>query len=143
MNFVAAIPKMLNIVLLSVSLTLIAFVLTACDIEVDREPTTGSRETSNQVNVGDDNLGFTESVFQGEPLDAPSDVAKELKIIWETWAILTKDHVDRAELDPKIMSETAIRGMLRALGDPHTNYVPPEAFAIDSNDIFQGEFEGI
>ena len=67
MNFVAAIPKMLNIVLLSVSLTLIAFVLTACDIEVDREPTTGSRETSNQVNVGDDNLGFTESVFQGEP----------------------------------------------------------------------------
>ena len=143
MNFVAAIPKMLNIVLLSVSLTLIAFVLTACDIEVDREPTTGSRETSNQVNVGDDNLGFTESVFQGEPLDAPSDVAKELKIIWETWAILTKDHVDRAELDPKIMSETAIRGMLMALGDPHTNYVPPEAFAIDSNDIFQGEFEGI
>ena len=143
MNFVAAIPKMLNIVLLSVSLTLIAFVLTACDIEVDREPTTGSRETSNQVNVGDDNLGFTESVFQGEPLDAPSDVAKELKIIWETWAILTKDHVDRAELNPKIMSETAIRGMLMALGDPHTNYVPPEAFAIDSNDIFQGEFEGI
>jgi len=143
MNFVAAIPKMLNIVLLSVSLTLIAFVLTACDIEVDRETTTGSRETSNQVNVGDDNLGFTESVFQGEPLDAPSDVAKELKIIWETWAILTKDHVDRAELDPKIMSETAIRGMLMALGDPHTNYVPPEAFAIDSNDIFQGEFEGI
>jgi len=143
MNFVAAIPKMLNIVLLSVSLTLIAFVLTACDIEVDREPTTGSRETSNQVNVGDDNLGFTESVFQGEPIDAPSDVAKELKIIWETWAILTKDHVDRAELDPKIMSETAIRGMLMALGDPHTNYVPPEAFAIDSNDIFQGEFEGI
>ena len=143
MNFVAAIPKMLNIVLLSVSLTLIAFVLTACDIEVDRETTTGSRETSNQVNVGDDNLGFTESVFQGEPLDAPSDVAKELKIIWETWAILTKDHVDRAELNPKIMSETAIRGMLMALGDPHTNYVPPEAFAIDSNDIFQGEFEGI
>ena len=41
------------------------------------------------------------------------------------------------------MSEAAIRGMLIALGDPHTNYVPPEAFAIDSNDIFQGEFEGI
>ena len=143
MNFVAVIRKMSNIVLLSISLTLISVVLTACDIAVDREPTTGSRETSNQVNVGDDNLGFTESVFQGEPLDAPSDVAKELKIIWETWAILTKDHVDRAELDPKIMSETAIRGMLMALGDPHTNYVPPEAFAIDSNDIFQGEFEGI
>jgi carboxyl-terminal processing protease len=33
--------------------------------------------------------------------------------------------------------------MLIALGDPHTIYVSPETFAVDSNDIFQGEFEGI
>jgi carboxyl-terminal processing protease len=86
---------------------------------------------------------FPEVIPLDEPLVVPSEVAEELRIIWEAWAILTRDHVDRADLDPSLMSEAAIRGMLVALGDPHTNYVSPETFAVDSNDIFQGEFEGI
>ncbi|PZC45899.1 MAG: carboxyl-terminal processing protease [Chloroflexi bacterium] len=143
MNFVDLILKRIGVALKPVLLLTVMLVLLSCGIEVDRGSSINDVETNNEVNAGDDNLGFTETVFQGESLEAPSDVAKELTIIWEAWAILTKDHVDRAELDPRAMSEAAIRGMLIALGDPHTNYVPPEAFAIDSNDIFQGEFEGI
>ena len=143
MILTTGIYKKASVLILCLFTILMAFALTSCDIEVDRDAPESGLNTSNPGVIGDDNLGFTESVFQGEPLNAPSDVAKELRIIWEAWAILTKDHVDRAELDPKTMSEAAIRGMLIALGDPHTNYVPPEAFAIDSNDIFQGEFEGI
>ena len=143
MILATTIYKKNRILILSLIITLMAFALISCDIEVERDAPESGVDTNNPDIIGDDNLGFTESVFQGEPLDAPSDVAKELRIIWEAWAILTKDHVDRAELDPRTMSEAAIRGMLIALGDPHTNYVPPEAFAIDSNDIFQGEFEGI
>ena len=110
-----------RILILSLIITLMAFALISCDIEVERDAPESGVDTNNPDIIGDDNLGFTESVFQGEPLDAPSDVAKELRIIWEAWAILTKDHVDRAELDPSTMSEAAIRGMLIALGDPHTN----------------------
>ncbi len=121
----------------------ITLILISCDIQVDRNYARESQSNIDLIDLQNDQLGFTENIFEGEPLNAPSDVSDEIRIIWEAWAILTKDHVDRAKLDPKIMSEAAIRGMLRALGDPHTNYIPPEAFAIDSNDIFQGEFEGI
>lgn len=78
-----------------------------------------------------------------QPLKAPSDVPAELKIVWETWSFLTKDFVDRANLDPAKLSEAAVRGMLEAVGDPHTGYVSPETMAVDSNDVFQGKFEGI
>ena len=77
-----------------------------------------------------------------EPLEAPSEVPEELQAIWDVWAILTREHVDRSELDPEAFTEAAIRGMLNALGDPHTNYVRPEAFEIESGDL-QGKFEGI
>lgn len=78
-----------------------------------------------------------------EPLQAPSEVPKELRVIWETWAHLTRDYVDRSNLDPEKLSEAAIRGMLAALEDPYTGYAAPETFTVDSNDIFLGEFQGI
>ncbi|MBM3944964.1 MAG: S41 family peptidase [SAR202 cluster bacterium] len=78
-----------------------------------------------------------------QPLIAPSEVPEELRIVWETWAFLTRDYIDRADLDPSELSEAAVRGMLAALGDPHTGYVGPETFAVDANDVFEGEFEGI
>jgi carboxyl-terminal processing protease len=99
-------------------------------------------QSAGEVTTASDE-GFPEVIPLDVPLQAPAEVAEELRIIWEAWAILTRDHVDRANLDPSIMSEAAIRGMLFALGDPHTNYVSPATFAVDSNDIFQGEFEGI
>ena len=102
----------------------------------------GSSDVTDRPTGLDDTV-FPEVVPLEEPLVAPSEVAEELQIIWETWAILTRDHVDRSGLDPSVISEGAIRGMLVALGDPHTNYVSPETFAVDSQDTFHGEFEGI
>ncbi|MDA1189531.1 MAG: S41 family peptidase [Chloroflexi bacterium] len=78
-----------------------------------------------------------------KPLVAPSEVPEELRIVWETWAYLTRDYFDRANLDPEMLSEAAVRGMLAALDDPFSGYASPQTFAVDSNDIFQGEFEGI
>ena len=122
---------------------------TAVTAAVELEPVS-ERETG-LASVEVDDVGvdvvdvpvIPEVIPPSEPLIAPSEVAEELRIIWETWAILTRDHVDRADLDPSLLSEGAIRGMLSALGDPHTNYVSPAAFATDANDTFMGEFEGI
>ena len=67
---------------------------------------------------------------------------EELETVWEVWALLTKEHVGRSEFDPDVFTEAAIRGMLTALDDPHTNYVRPEAFGIENEDLL-GKFEGI
>ena len=77
-----------------------------------------------------------------EPLPAPKGVPEELKIVWEVWALLTQEHVNRSDFDPEVFTEAAIRGIIEALGDPHTNYVRPEAFQIENADLF-GKFEGI
>ena len=92
--------------------------------------------------AGTDLSPLIEVVPLDEPLEAPSEVPEEIKAIWEVWAILTREHIDRSEIDPEEFTEAAIRGMLSALDDPHTNYVRPEAFEIESGDL-QGEFEGI
>ncbi len=76
------------------------------------------------------------------PLEAPSEVPAELQIIWEVWAYLTRDYVDRSLLDPSTLSEAAVRGMLESLNDIHTSYISPEAFAIENED-YLGEFQGI
>ncbi|MCL0029341.1 S41 family peptidase [Dehalococcoidia bacterium] len=73
---------------------------------------------------------------------APDDVPDELKAVWEVWALLTSEHVDRAQFDPKVFTEAAIRGLITALDDQHTGYVPPESFQIENDDIY-GRFEGI
>ena len=89
-----------------------------------------------------DPLGFPESEPLQEPVEAPSGVPEELKTVWEVWSLLTKDHVNRGNLDPEVFVEAAIRGMIVALDDPHTNYVRPDAFDIETGDL-AGNFEGI
>lgn len=76
------------------------------------------------------------------PLEAPKGVPEELETVWEVWALLTREHVDRTDFDPDLFTEAAIRGMLQVLNDPHTNYIPPQAFSIENEDIL-GRFEGI
>jgi carboxyl-terminal processing protease len=77
-----------------------------------------------------------------KPVEVPESVPEELKTVWEVWSLLNTEHVDRDKIDPKVFTEAAIRGMLEALDDAHTNYVPPEAFNIENEDLL-GRFEGI
>jgi carboxyl-terminal processing protease len=76
------------------------------------------------------------------PLDLPEGVPEELKTLWEVWALLTSEHVDRSNFDIEAFNEAAINGLVSALGDPHTSYVRPEAFLIENDDLY-GKFEGI
>ena len=130
------------VVLLSVLVAGVIFAA-ACGSEVaDPAASAQPPATVPASTVGTDLSPFIEVVPLDEPLEAPSEVPEEIKAIWEVWAILTREHVDRSEIDPVEFTEAAIRGMLNALDDPHTNYVRPEAFEIESGDL-QGKFEGI
>ena len=118
-----------------------AIVAAACGTDVAELPAPAAPAAAPEVSATA-LLPSIEVVPLDKPLEAPSEVPEELQAIWDVWAILTRDHVDRSELDPEAFTEAAIRGMLNALGDPHTNYVRPEAFEIESGDL-QGKFEGI
>ena len=83
-----------------------------------------------------------ELVPPDKPLEVPEGVPEELAVVWEVWELLASEHVDRAEFDTEEFTEAAIRGLIAALNDPHTNYVRPAAFGIENADI-QGRFEGI
>ena len=118
-----------------------AILVAACGTDVAEPLAPAAPAVAPEVSATD-LLPSIEVVPLDEPLEAPSEVPEELQAIWEVWAILTREHVDRSELEPEAFTEAAIRGMLDALGDPHTNYVRPEAFEIESGDL-QGKFEGI
>ena len=76
------------------------------------------------------------------PIDIPDPVPEDLGTAWEVWKLISELHVDRGSLEPEEFDEGAIRGIISALGDQHTNYVPPEAFQIENQDLY-GSFEGI
>ena len=118
-----------------------AILAAACGSDVAELPVPAAPTAAPEVSRTDLSPSI-EVVPLDEPLEAPSEVPEDLQAIWDVWAILTRDHVNRSELDPEVFTEAAIRGMLNALGDPHTNYVRPEAFEIESGDL-QGKFEGI
>ncbi len=75
-------------------------------------------------------------------LQIPQGVPEEIATVWEVWSLLTEQHVDRRDFDPSVFDEAAVRGLIQGLGDPHSGYVPPEAFEIENQDLY-GSFEGI
>ena len=116
-------------------------ILVACGGEATATPEPALSPTAPPTS-GSDQPTAPEVVQLDEPLNAPSEVPEELLAIWEAWALLAREHIDRENLDPAEATEEAIRGVIETLGDPHTHYVAPEEFDIQSQDL-QGEFEGI
>jgi len=75
-------------------------------------------------------------------LDTPGDIPEGLEPVWETFAMIAREYVERENIDPEILARGAIRGLLDALDDPYTSYVTPEGFERQL-ESFQGDFEGI
>ena len=66
----------------------------------------------------------------------------DFSLFWDTWKIVEEKYVDRLKLNPQEMIYGAISGMLRALGDPYTLFLPPQETKKFKEDM-QGSFEGI
>jgi carboxyl-terminal processing protease len=100
-----------------------------------------------------DGEGFTDSLpFIAEPSNdvasktpsyphpSPEEMEELFTPFWEAWDIVHTDYVDQP-VDNLEMMRGAIRGMLDALGDPHTAYMDPEEYE-ESNKTLEG-YEGI
>ena len=72
---------------------------------------------------------------------APYDSKIDFKIFWDVWDILSADYLLRP-VDSKKMLYGAIKGMVAALDDPYTSFLPPEENKSLSSAL-NGVYEGI
>jgi len=73
----------------------------------------------------------------------PQDLQKSFEPFWQAWDLVHDQYVDQP-VDDQLLMRGAIKGMLEALGDPHTSYLDPEQQKILDTQL-QGEdqYEGI
>jgi len=74
--------------------------------------------------------------------DVPSDVNIDFKLFWDTWDLLSKTYIDKKALDPEKLFYGAISGMVAAVGDPYTVFLPPDQQK-SSQEELSGSFEGV
>ncbi len=66
----------------------------------------------------------------------------DFSLFWDVWRKLEKDYLDSEKLDSEMMVYGAIEGMVSAVGDPYTVFLPPEEQQ-RSNEDLSGSFEGV
>lgn len=69
-----------------------------------------------------------------------SDV--DLTLFWQVWDMLDQYYIDKTALDREKMVEGAISGMVSALGDPYTAFLPPQQNKTAKEEL-EGSFEGV
>ena len=81
------------------------------------------------------------STLPKEKLGSSEGTPRELEAVWEAWALLNKEHIDRASFEPGAFEESAIKGLIDSVEDTHTSYVDPLVLQIEQTDL-SGQFEG-
>jgi carboxyl-terminal processing protease len=66
----------------------------------------------------------------------------DFSLFWEVWNKVSQLYVDKADLDTKKMIDGAISGMVAAIGDPYTVYLPVKQNKETKEDL-GGAFEGV
>ena len=66
----------------------------------------------------------------------------EFARLTEVWKLLNQEQINGSALDPSVVSDGAIRGMLNALEDPYAGFLDREQYSLEREDI-RGFFGGI
>ncbi|MBI4064847.1 S41 family peptidase [Candidatus Gottesmanbacteria bacterium] len=74
--------------------------------------------------------------------DPPAGTSVDFSLFWDVWGRLFRYYIDKSSLDSQKMVWGAITGMVGALGDPYTAFLPPKENKEFKEDL-GGEFEGI
>lgn len=73
----------------------------------------------------------------------PADKANvDFKLFWDTWNLVSEEYVDKKAIDPQKMFYGAIQGMVAAIGDPYTVFLPPAQQKATAEEL-GGSFEGV
>jgi carboxyl-terminal processing protease len=70
------------------------------------------------------------------------DVTIDFALFWQTWDLISEKYIDKTQLDPQKLYYGAIQGMVAAIGDPYTVFLPPQAQK-STKEQLSGEFDGV
>ena len=66
----------------------------------------------------------------------------DFSLFWRIWDILDTKYYDKASIIPAKLVYGAIKGMVSAVGDPYTVFLPPQENKVVQEDL-QGSFDGV
>lgn len=81
----------------------------------------------------------TVSIINKEP---PKEINVDFKLFWNTWDLLSRQYLDKKAIDPTKLFYGAISGMVSAVGDPYTVFLPPDQQKASEEEL-NGSFEGV
>jgi len=71
-----------------------------------------------------------------------NNVNVDFSLFWKTWNLVSRTHLEKSSIDPQKLFYGAISGMVSAIGDPYTVFLPPEEQKSSKEDL-NGAFEGV
>ncbi len=74
--------------------------------------------------------------------EVPPEKDVDFKLFWQIWDTLSQQYFDKTKLVPSQMVYGAIQGMVSALGDPYTMFLPPKENKTVNEDL-SGKFQGV
>lgn len=74
--------------------------------------------------------------------DVPEELDVDFKLFWDTWNLVSKTYIDKKALDPQKLFYGAISGMVSAIGDPYTVFLPPQQQKSTKEEL-NGSFDGV
>jgi len=83
-------------------------------------------------------FGLSQALSRGPAREIP----REFDTLSEVWYQLSQDYVNKDALDPAKLTQGAIEGLIKALGDPYTYYLDAETYRLALSSL-EGSFEGI
>lgn len=86
------------------------------------------------------NISIEEAVVRNKEVLKEKNV--DFSLFWKVWELLKKNHIERDKIDAQKLIYGAISGMLKATGDPYTDFFNPEESKDFAEDI-EGVFDGI
>ena len=87
------------------------------------------------------NVSLTNSLVENKNPDFPLEKV-DFSLYWKVWNLLKEKHINKADIDAQKLIYGSIKGMLKATGDPYSNFFDPKESASFSQEI-EGSFEGI
>lgn len=70
------------------------------------------------------------------------DTDIDFKLFWDTWDLVSRKYIDKSAIDSQKMYYGAIQGMVAAVGDPYTSFLPPDSQKA-TKETLGGSFEGV
>lgn len=77
-----------------------------------------------------------------ENKEPPKEVNVDFKLFWDTWDLVSRKYLDKSKVDPQKLFYGAIQGMVVAIGDPYTVFLPPDQQKSSAEEL-NGSFEGV